>query len=148
MPSPQQRKLPLTIHADSRLVSVSFVKSALGIDAESVLTMIEDGRLEYAFNLATRLDGIREIRVVAESVKRQVGMHARTFADLDDVIQWLVPDPHTTIHGEVLVVRWECSRPHIKALYDAGEITGHKTDHTRHLQVASLREFLRRRRIT
>jgi hypothetical protein len=142
VPAPAtQRLLQLEVHEDSKLLPVPVVCASLGVDYDTVLARIESGVIRWAFDIGLGAK-IRAIRVVRECLAG-----GRQFGSLDQVVEWAVPHPHHTVHGEVARRWWCCTRPHIKALYDAGEITGHKTDHTRHLEVASLRAFLKRRRI-
>lgn len=124
------------------LVSVSIARAALGVGAAGVLAAIEDGRIEWAFDVAVRVGGRRELRILAACLGG-----AAVPRDLNGVLVSILGHQRQRFRGSEVQRILLCSSPHVKCLHEAGELSGEIIGHTRHITRASLAGFLRRRRV-
>ncbi len=141
MIAPAQRTLPnFRLHEHTKLVTVEGARAALNVDAQTVRDMIDSGEIAWAFNIALG-ERIREERILVEC------FGGRPFETLDQVLDHLCPLVRRSIRAVEVEKLLVCSRPLILDLHRAGELQGIVNGHTRHIEMASLREFLKRRRI-
>jgi hypothetical protein len=107
--APAQRQLPLRdARITQRMMVVSSVRDALGVDEGTVGAMIEDGWLGWAWDIATASVVRREVRVLARCVQ-----DVKPFADLYEGSQ-PVPDvlPQYSA-GQVITTIFGAERPWI-----------------------------------
>jgi hypothetical protein len=142
-----QRYFPSALAARTggraRLWKLAHAAGELRVSADRARELIETGEILWAFHVGTG-NLIRDIRVLGECVLNPA---AWAHASLEQVIDHLLPASRTSIKAHELEADWQLSRPLISDLQRSGEWTGHIANHTRHLDTASLRAFLHRRRI-
>lgn len=64
-----QTHLPLTIHERTSLVTVDTARAVMGVDSQTVLSLVENGRILWAFDVSAKGRGdTREIRIWRASV--------------------------------------------------------------------------------
>jgi hypothetical protein len=136
-----QLLIPFRIHQRTVLVTVETAKAALGLDAESIWAMIDCGEIRWAWNIATRVNGLREIRIWARELM-QPGLELPASEVIDMLIGTSRPRlTSVEIARHVLC----CSRPHMLDLLRSGELAGDMVGHHQFVHRASLAEFLTRR---
>ena len=140
-----QTALPLTVHARCALLPLESARAHWGVDAESVKGMTEDGRIAWAFDVALAGARRQELRIWKECL----GEHAAAVAawPVGRVVAEIIGTQRETLRGAEVEQLFIVSRPHVKRLQEAGEITGWLAGHTRLVTVGSLGAFLERRRV-
>jgi hypothetical protein len=138
-----QRTLSLTLSQRTALVTVDTARAVRGVDAESVLDEIEDGRIPWVWDIASLGSERRELRIWAEGLRSaECGVRSA-----EDVIAEIIGTTRPTLRGSEVERLLLCSAQLVKQLHEAGELRGALVGHTRHLRRDSLAEFLRRRRV-
>lgn len=131
-----QAGLNFKISQRTVLVDLQSVRAAFGLDAESVLAMVDAGELKWVFNIALG-DDIRELRFLASEIVDA----AKAPRTLTTAVETIVGSGDTITRGE-LERQWVCSHVHIMRLIREQEIallTPSK------ISRRSLRDFLTRR---
>lgn len=144
-----QRQLPFVTclrRPDARhpLVTVEVARIGLGVDAETVVEAIEDGRLAWAFNIAQDLwSRCRELRIWSPCL----GTGPLPCDELEEVVADIIGTSRPTVRGAEVERLLLCSSAHVKALHDGGLLRGEIVGHTRHVTRESLAAFLSARRV-
>lgn len=143
MDFPAQRSLPLVVAANVALVSVDSAKAVLGVDAESVVAMVEEGKIRWVWDFSAPGSTRRELRFwVAElsgGTKPQ---------PMEQVIAAVIgATPGGRQRAAIIEVRWAISAQLIMALVRTGCWAEDRVGHTRYLRRASLETFLQSRLI-
>lgn len=148
----RQPILALKLPATTALMTVEAARGLLGVDEDSVIGMIDDGELKWAWDIALRRNqrpGIREVRIWAQClVARQQGADqpegplARV---IPEVVGTLTRERMRASEVRALLC---CSQQHIQRLTDAGELAGDLERGVRRwIERTSLERFLERRAI-
>ena len=138
-----QRSLSLTLSQRTALVTVDTARAVRGVDAESILAEIEDGRIPWVWDIALPGSERRELRIWAEALlSAECGARSA-----ESVIGEIIGTTRPTLRGSEVERLLLCSAQMIMRLHAAGELAGALVGHTRHLRRDSLAEFLRRRRV-
>jgi hypothetical protein len=139
-----QRALRLTLHQRTALVTVDTARAVRGVDAESILAEIDDGRIPWVWDIAMPGADRRELRFWGPALE-DPGTADQAEAD---VLASILGTTRPTLRGAEIEVRLLCSAPHVKRLHEAGELVGLLVGHTRHIRTDSLVAWLRRRRVS
>ena len=123
-----QRKLPLADATLCPVLTISGVRSELpGHDEDDVLALIEEGALEFAWNIALRVgDGIRREPIVLKKCVAHYlasgGARPLNWTDARAFKEFFNGDEKPFIYGTTLKLLWNCSGTHIIALIEAREL--------------------------
>lgn len=148
-----QRLLHLTLNQRTTLVTVDTARAVLGVDAESVAAMVDDGRLPAVWDIALPGAHRRELRIWAGSLEESFKIQDSSFKPGSPLetenlkLETLIGTSRETLRGAEVERLLCCSAQHVQALHKAGEIAGTVVGHTRHITRASLEAFLARRRL-
>lgn len=143
MTAAPQRDLPgFMIDARVKLVDMHFARAVFGCDEDSVLNMIFEGSIEWAFNVGSG-ERLREVRILKECLAGQ----GAKFATLSDVIEHLVPSNRVSLRSGELKEQWNCGLDLVDRLVKGRQLDGGVRGHTLWIDAQSAREFLERRRI-
>lgn len=137
-----QSALRLTIAQRTALVTVDTARAVRGVDAESILLEIEDGRIPWVFDIGSRDTQRRELRIWARALD---GVGATLSAHA--VIEEIIGTRRDTLRGSEVERLLLCSAQLVKQLHETRELAGELVGHTRHLRRDSLAAFLQRRRV-
>jgi hypothetical protein len=137
----QQRLFKLNRAQRTALVSVDTARAVRGVDAESIQAEIEDGSIQWAFDVAAPRSRRRELRIWGACLD-DPPPGALPF---EEVIWELVGTQRASFRGAEVEHLLLCSAAHVKALHKAGELRGEIIGHTRQITRESLVDFLRRR---
>lgn len=141
------------------LVSVWTVLSVCDLKSEDdVMVAIEEGRLLFAFNIASREAKSRLVRVLAASVCDFVsGRQLPNLSEADEwrqVVNLIFPVPAPSIPAKEIALAWNISGTHILSLCDQKLLRVAKGSPRRtglggspHVEYQSAVEFLKKRRI-
>lgn len=136
-----QSSLALAIHQRTVLVPVPVVRAALGVDADTVSAYVESGTIRWAWDIAARRNGIRELRIWA----RELIQPASRAMQPEEVIDLIVGTRREHLRAVEVAQLLICSRPHVKLLHELGELQGPLAGHTQHITRSSLHDFFVRR---
>ena len=138
-----QPSLSLTLHQRTALVTVDTARAIMGVDAESVAAMVDDGRLPVVFDIALPGANRRELRIWARSLEPSFSLQPSAFSLAD-----LIGTSRETLRGSEVERLLLCSAQHVKALHGCGLLLGQIVGHTRHITRASLTDLLAARLTT
>jgi hypothetical protein len=119
------------------LVDVNSVRAALGIDADSVSAKIDNGELQWVFDVSTSRTKIRELRFWAREV---IAPESVAFLSLSKVISQIVPQSRDWFHGSEIAHLLLISRPTLMLL--SGELKGEIINHSLRVKRTALEKFL------
>lgn len=146
MTASPQRLLNLRIDGRVALVTVDFVRTALGCDAEEVVSRIEAGELRWAFDLSTGKGEVREIRIWAVCLtdpdRAALALEPEV---IEDVIGGNPAEPE--VRAARLERRLIISDQTFRRLRLNGDLTGRVNGRTLWLSRPSLVAFFQRRLI-
>lgn len=144
--STQQRRLALEVSANVSLVTVETVRAVRGVDAESVVASIEEGRIRWAWDFAAPGSATRrEVRIWADEIADPEAVAKRSLAEVIAAVIGATPGGRQ--RAAVLETRWTISAQHIQALVRAGVWQEDRIGHTRYLRRQTLEAFLQERLI-
>jgi hypothetical protein len=157
---PVQRRLQLTIDERTPLVPMQTAKIALGINEDSVMVEIEDGRLRYAFDARSRGSRHAMPLIWRDCITAMQNGWPQPDVELDDAICCILlpPRPGEMASAfravQVRALLGACSQLHVWRLIQAGLLAldaGRPVKFGRAqspwITRASLAEFLRTRRM-
>jgi len=134
--------MAVNLHRRTVTVGVDVARAVLGVDAESVLAMIDSGQILWAWDIAARPSRERVVRIwTREIVAPGWGRGLEVGEVVDAVIGTQRPYLRS---GELCSILF-CSRAHVHSLVEAGEIRGRLDGHTLWVHRDSVDGFLRRR---
>lgn len=122
-----QRKFPLADKTLCPVLDIAGARSALpGHDEDDVLALIEDGSLEWAWNIALVVgEGIRKepriLKVCVENYLSTAGSRPLNWSEARAFREFLRGDK-PFVYGTELRLLWNCSSTHIIALIEAKEL--------------------------
>lgn len=150
--APAQRRLPLTLvlPVSAALVTVETARTALGIDEDSVVGLVDSGGLSRAWDIsASAVNGptrIREMRIWAACIAALQAGKPQPADDLRTVIDQVLPKLNRDcLRSDELQAILCCGQQTVQRLHERGFITGHFSGRTRWLDRASVADFLTRR---
>lgn len=145
----RQTTIPITLAAKSTLLSVEAARAMLGVDEDSVLSLIEHGELRWAWDISLRSAKIREVRIWAECVAARQNRAPQPGDSLDAVLPDVIGvRERERVTATYVRDRLLCSQQHIERLVSLGVLRGHVVDRTRWVETRSLYEFLTSRILT
>lgn len=132
-------RLPILTGGTVTLVDINTVRAFRGLDAESVLSLVDCGQLRWVWDFAAG-DSRRELRfLVAEVFER------KTLTESQAIDAALGTTQRTRLRGSELEQRWVVSAQLLQNLARLGEIESDVESHTRWFGVHSIRQFISRR---
>lgn len=141
-----QRRLPLEVSANVALVTVETVRAVRGVDAESVVACIEEGKIRWAWDVAAPGSASRrEIRIWADEIADPAAVAGMSLASVISAVIGSTPGGRQ--RAAVIETRWTISAQHIAALVRAGVWQEDRIGHTRYLRRQTLEAFLQERLI-
>lgn len=143
----RQPNLALMISDRSACLTVEAARAALGIDEDSVLSLIDTGDLRWAWDISLRRGQvIREVRIWARSVIAHQHGEKQPGAAVEQVIEEILgTTPPQRARASVVRSHLCCSQQHIQRLVEQGEISAVVARRTRWVETDSVRRFLMRR---
>jgi hypothetical protein len=143
MNPPVQRSLPLSVSAQVVLATVDVARAVLGVDAESVVAQVEEGKIRWVWDFACPGSTRRELRFwvpeLSSGTKPQ---------PVEQVIAAVIgATPGGRQRAAIIEVRWAISAQLIMGLVRSGCWAEDRVGHTRYLRRASLERFLQERLI-
>lgn len=150
--APAQRRLPLTLvlPVSAALVTVETARTALGIDEDSVVGLVDSGGLSRAWDISAAAPcgptRIREMRIWAACIAAHQAGKPQPADELAAVIdQVLPPLGRASLRSDELQAILCCGQQTVQRLHERGHITGHFAGRTRWLDRHSVVDFLTRR---
>lgn len=152
-----QRKFPLRDKTLCPVLTVSGVRSALpGHDEDDVLALIEDGSLEWAWNIALHVgDGIKKEPRILKSCVERYGSINHQPSTINPLSEFFNGDDKPFLFGTTLRLLFNCSSTHVIALIEAKELRvqpGSSWDrgpgNSPLVTRSSVEAFMKRRRMT
>jgi hypothetical protein len=128
----RQPLLPLHISSRAALVGVEVACAALGVDADTIFAMIDDGQLPWAWDICAARKSIgraegerREWRIWRECITSRQSQSPLPDLKLADVINQICPPgppelPNTRFQSGRVVLMLGCSRHNVSTLARAG----------------------------
>jgi len=120
-------KIPRRIVVRTSLVRIRLCSVALGISEDEVLEMIEDGRLEWAFDLRRKNSRKAFVFVLLESLQKAQDNIINSLTSSDDeneewnnVIETILPHKKPLIKGSEIVKTFSISSQHMMNLVNDG----------------------------
>ena len=113
-----QRLFNLPISARTVLVDLQTVRAARGVDAESIVALVDNGELQWVFDLGLGGGDIRELRFWAREI---IAPETVTNLKLSAVVDSILGNGATIRRGEI-ERQWVISAPHVMRLVRAEEI--------------------------
>lgn len=139
-----QLVLPLRIDQSVALVDVYTVCASLGVEAETVATMVDIGDLPWAFDISCGSRAVRELRIWRTSLTEPERAKGVPLGEvIQDVIGCHLAEDE--VRAARIEKRWLVSTRTILRHRMKGEISGRVSGHTLWLTRLSLVEFLTRR---
>jgi hypothetical protein len=143
MAIPAQRSLGLTVAANVSLVTVDVVRGVLGVDAETVVARVDEGRLRWVWDFSSPGSARRELRFWTSELTD--GYRPQP---VEQVIAAIIgATPGGRQRAAILEQRWCISAQLIMALVRKKCLEEDRVGHTRYLRRPSIEEFLRSRLI-
>ncbi len=145
----RQATIHLAVPARTALLTVEAARGLLGVDEDSVLSLIEHGGLRWAWDISLAAGRIREVRIWAESLAAQQTGSPQPGPTLEEVLPRVI-GVQDRLHLRASYVRERlcCSQQHIQRLVALGALRGEVARATRMVETRSLYEFLTARLIT
>lgn len=123
-----QTTLPITnVSYLLPLMDVRAVKGAFVCSEDEVKAMIEDGTLEWGFNIASKSAERMEIRVLSvcvEAVKDEAGAKAKVPTHMAGVMKCIFGPYQAQLKGAFIQQVWNCGSDHINKLVDEKSLRG------------------------
>ncbi len=143
----RQPSLPLVLPATAALVTVEAARVLLGMDEDSVLALVDHGRLRWAWDIG--LGGkIREVRIWGQSIVAYQQDAPQPGDDLGAVAREVIGlSSRTRLRASEVRALLCCSQQHVQRLVAVGALQGDVESRTRWVTRASLETFLISRRI-
>lgn len=144
-PAPaRQTGLAMPIGTEVSLVDLQTIRAIRGLDAESVLALIDAGRIRWVWDVSLPNSARRELRfLTAEARGEAVSVTASRAQAIDLAIG--VPPTRQRVRAAEIEQRWVVSNQTVMRLGRAGEITVEMEGHTKWVRRDSLARFLARR---
>lgn len=143
MNAPAQRSLGLTVAANVSLVTVDMVRGVLGVDAETVVSHVEEGKFRWVWDFASPGSVRRELRFWASELTD--GYRPQP---VDQVVAAIIGStPGGRQRAAILEARWCISAQLIMDLVRKKCLEEDRVGHTRYLRRPALENFLRSRLI-
>lgn len=140
----RQAGLAMPIGAEVSLVDLQTIRAIRGLDAESVLALIDAGRIRWVWDVSLPNSARRELRfLTAEARGEAVCVTASRAQAIDLAIG--VPPTRQRVRAAEIEQRWVVSNQTVMRLGRAGEITVEMEGHTKWVRRDSLARFLARR---
>jgi len=128
-----------------------------GHDEDDILALIEEGRIDHAWNIAVHLDTAREIRIWPDSITRALQPSTCNLQPVRspvESIMHIATGDKPFARGKILALVFNCSRSHIINLVEARQLamqpgTSYERgpNGTPLITLSSLKHFLTSRRI-
>lgn len=140
---------PLIVSSEVTLVSLETARAMLGLDSESVVALVDCGRLRWVWDFATPgSDWRREMRFWTTEVLRVAGDMDASAVPEDHVVSCVIgPTPNGRQRAAAIAVRWCLSLQSIMRLVRAQCLSEDRVYKTRYLRRTGLEEFLESRLI-
>lgn len=134
-----QRALPLAVPASTPLVDLNAVRAVRGVDADTILADVDEGRLRWVWNVAAQPGEIRELRFWTLEVNLPDSVRRVTLEQVTDLIlgaraEWRGPEI-----AQLLIV----SRPTVHRLQH--ELKAARVGGVLKCQRSGLADFFKRR---
>jgi hypothetical protein len=143
-----QPSLAIPFPATSPLVTIETARAALAIDEDSVLALIDCGRLRWSWDISLLHGRIREVRIWNRCIAAYHAGDPQPGTSLEEVVREVVSigarERLRAADARKLLI---CSQQHIQRLVRNGILRGEVIGRTRWVQRESLESFLLRRRI-
>jgi len=143
-----QRTLPITVCVPEALVTVEAARWALGVDEDSVLSLIETGGLRWAWDIAVRRGQIREVRIWSRCITARVAGAEQPSAAIASVLDALGVTALGRLRAAQVRQILTCSQQHVQRLVASGVLRADLARGTRWVDPSSLRAFLTARQIS
>ncbi len=150
--APAQRRLPLTLvlPVSAALVTVETARTALGIDEDSVVSLVDSGELSRAWDIsASDLRGplrIREMRIWARCIAARQAGEPQPAEDLDAVIDQVLPKlSRDSLRADEVRAIFCCGQQTVQRLMERGIVQGHVSGRARWIYRWSVVAFLKSR---
>jgi hypothetical protein len=149
-----QRMLSLPVASNVALVSLDSARTILGVDAESVSALIDDGTLRWVwdFAISTKAASRRELRfwkldLLAAHARMQQQPEPIPTRDLllPTVLETILPPTKAAFHASELQALFTCSAQLIQSFCRSHHMAGEVRAHTRWVSRQSLVSFLSQR---
>lgn len=139
-----QPLLNLRLSARAALVTADTACAALGVDTETVTSMVDTGDLIWVWDVSARQRDIRELRFwTAELADRSVSS-----LSVQAAITAIIPAHRDRLRAAETAMLLRISDPHLHRLVQLDHLTGPRIGHTQWITTASLTHFLRQRLIS
>ena len=150
---------PVPIVFKRPLVSTWTAMSLIEVDAEEeIIKLIEDGRMRWAFNIATAGASKRLVRILGQSINEYLaGQEAPPINAAEDfarTMDLIFPSRHAMTRAVAVAHAWNTSRDHILNLCREGQLRVAEGSDWRRgpggspiVETASAIEFLKQRRV-
>lgn len=123
------------------LVTVDTACTVLGVDSETLTSMVEDGSLVWVWDLSARQNCIRSLRFwTGELMDRSAARKPRA-----EVISAIIPASRDRFRTSELAQALRISDPHLLRLVQCGHLVGTIEGHTRWITRKSAAAFLESR---
>lgn len=107
----------------SVLVSIEFCKSVSTLSEDMILELVDQGELEYAFDIKAAGRHRRSVRVLVDSLRSYIDRSEKPSLKLDEAIALIVPRGlGDKIKASVVARRFNCSPTHVYDLVKTGSI--------------------------
>ena len=154
LPSPAAVRPPILVPVRRPLLPLAACAVLLGLPHWKIQRLVEDGRLQFAFNIATPGARTRALRVLTKSVRDFLAnpgaLRSETADELTAELNGLFPPLCLTYSSTAVEAVLGCSHQHVKRLVLAGLLAQTKPGTTGRAAILSRKacvEFLRSRRI-
>jgi excisionase family DNA binding protein len=144
-----QRTLPLLVPANTTLLGLQAVRAILGVDTDSVVSLIDEGELAWCFDLCARgQTDRRDLRVWVECVICRRHDKAQPDGPALEILQEIT-GYHASqwISAHNLAVRFNVTRPTVMRWCKRGDLDSELVGHERRVRRASVPTFLARRMV-
>ena len=146
----RQPQLSLVVPASTALVTVETARALLGCDEDSVLGLIDEGKIAWAWDIALTRDKtrrIRELRIWAQSLVARQELGEQPGGPIESVIREVVGmRTRERMRASEVRALLCCSQQHIQRLAQCGELRGEvERGIRRWITRESLEQFLKRR---
>jgi hypothetical protein len=136
----RQRPLPLVINQRTVLVDVQTVRAARCVDAESVFALVDNGDLQWVFDMATDGPGGAQRRELRFWTREIIAPETTASLSIAQVIKSILGEKKIFHSGEI-EQQWVLCQQSIMRLRQSGDFAGGKGSLTRD----SLETFLIKR---
>jgi hypothetical protein len=134
-----QPLLNIPIAARTVLVTTETVRAAKGVDADTIHALVDNGDLQWVWDISAPGSGIRDLRYWTREI---IAPDTTRHLSITTVIGILIGTEKPRLRGYELCQLLLCSRPHLKRLVDAHELSAQLIGGTFHVSRPSLVQFL------